>query len=145
LLALGERPRGRILAARLLRWLAPRLSLPAGIDPEGLSRDPEVVRAYREDPLVYDRLTLSLAAELFAAVGRTAARAGDVRIPVLLLHGGADRLCDPAGSRVFHAALKSEGSALHIYPELRHEIFNEPEREAVFEDLLAWLRDREAA
>ncbi len=133
-------PRGRILAARLLRWIVPRLSVPAGIDPQGLSRDPEVVRAYVDDPLVHDRMTLSLAAELFAAVGRTAARAGDVRIPVLLLHGGADTLCDPDGSRAFRAGLASEGCELRVYPELRHEIFNEPEREAVFEDLLRWLR-----
>jgi alpha-beta hydrolase superfamily lysophospholipase len=144
-LALGDVSRARLLAVRVLSRVAPRLSMPAGLDPEGLSRDPEVVRAYREDPWVYDRLTLSLAAELFRAAERTAGRGGEVRIPMLLLHGGADPLCNPAGSRGFHAALRSEGSALQIYPELRHEIFNEPERETVFGDLLAWLRGREGA
>jgi alpha-beta hydrolase superfamily lysophospholipase len=144
-LALGNVPRARILATRLLRWVAPRLSLAAGLDPEGLSRDPEVVRAYVEDPYVYDRLTLSLAAELFRAAERTAGRGGEIAIPMLVLHGGADPICDPAGSRAFHAALRSEGSGLQIYPKLRHEIFNEPEREAVFGDLLTWLRGREGA
>jgi alpha-beta hydrolase superfamily lysophospholipase len=144
-LALGEDlPRGRLLAARLLRWIAPRFAVPAGLDPEGLSRDPAVVRAYVEDPLVVDRMTLSLAAELFGAVARTAAGPGDVELPVLLLHGAADPLCSAEGSRAFHEGLRAEGSSLRIYPELRHEIFNEPERESVFEDLLGWLRERAA-
>jgi alpha-beta hydrolase superfamily lysophospholipase len=143
LLALAdELPRGRLLAARMLRWLAPRLTVPAGIDPEGLSRDPAVVRAYVDDPLVYGRMTLSLAAELFAAVGRTAAAPGDVDLPVLLLHGGADSLCPAEGSRAFHSGLRRGAKRLRVYPELRHEIFNEPEREAVFEDLLDWVRAR---
>jgi alpha-beta hydrolase superfamily lysophospholipase len=142
-LALGEDlPRGRLLAARLLRRLAPRLSIPAGLDPDGLSRDPSVVRAYVEDPLVHDRMTLSLATELTAAVERTAAGARDVGIPMLLLHGAADPLCPAEASRAFHAALPPGDSALHIYPELRHEIFNEPERESIFEDLIGWLRAR---
>ncbi len=137
--------RGRLLAARILRRVAPRLSVPAGIDPEGLSRDATVVRAYVEDPLVYDRMTLSLAAELSRAIPRAIGAAADVRLPVLLQHGGADPICRVEGSRAFHAALRSEGSALRIYPELRHEIFNEPERESVFEDLLAWVRARGGA
>ena len=145
-LALGDDvPKGRLLAARLLRWLAPWLAVPAGLDAEGLSRDPAVVRAYIDDPLVYDRMTLSLAAELFAAIERTAGGAGDVGVPVLLLHGGADPLCPERGSRAFHAGLRPDGCDLRVYPELRHEIFNEPERESVFEDLLGWVRARAGA
>lgn len=129
-------------AARILGRLLPRLRMKNAIDPEGLSRDPEVVRAYVADPLVFDKITTSLASQIFEAIQRTASGAKDVRLPMLMLHGGADPICPVAGSRAFHAELDATRSALRIYPELRHEIFNEPEREQVFEDLLAWVRER---
>jgi len=133
--------RGRLLAARLLRRLAPRLAFPAGLDLDGLSRDPEVVRAYVEDPLVHDRVTLSLGAELSAAIARTARSAARVKLPMLMLHGEDDTLCPARGTREFFAGLETKGSALRVYPGLRHEIFNEPERESVFRDVLEWLQD----
>lgn len=129
----------KIASARLLAWIAPRLSFDAGLDPEGISRDPEVVRAYREDPLVGRRITASLAAELHAALRRTAAGAADVRVPVLLLHGEEDPLCPVRGSADFHARLRVP-SRLRTYPRLRHEILNEPERAAVLEDAFEWIR-----
>jgi alpha-beta hydrolase superfamily lysophospholipase len=135
----------QLLALRLLRHVLPRLPMPRPIDPEGLSRDPEVGRAYLADPLVFQRMTLSLGAELFDAAGRTLAGGADVQTPLLLLHGEADPLCDAAGSRAFYEQLTTPGSDLRIYPELRHEIFNEPEQERVFADLLDWLRKREGA
>jgi alpha-beta hydrolase superfamily lysophospholipase len=64
---------------------------------------------------------------------------------MLLLHGADDRLCLAEGSRRFFAKLTVPASDLRVYPELRHEIFNEPEREAVFEDVLAWMRRPAAA
>jgi alpha-beta hydrolase superfamily lysophospholipase len=130
--------------ARLLRRLAPRLRMAAGLDPEHLSRDPGVVRAYVEDPLVFRRVTVSLASELLEAVPRTAGGAHQVRVPLLLLHGESDRLCPARGSRAFHGQLRGAGHRLRIYPQLRHELLNEPEHEQVLEDLLDWLRERES-
>jgi acylglycerol lipase len=145
-LALSGGPsRGRLRAARALRRVAPRFALDSGLDPQGLSRDPDVVRAYREDPLIPRKMTVSLAAELLAAIPRTAASSAEVRVPMLMLHGEADPICPVAGSRAFHAGLRAPGSRLRTYPGLRHEIFNEPEQESVFGDLLDWVREREAA
>jgi alpha-beta hydrolase superfamily lysophospholipase len=140
------------LMIRVLGRLWPRRTFASGIEPEALSRDPEVVRRYVEDPLIDPRITVSLAAEMMAAAGRIAGRGADVPLPVLLLHGESDSICSPAGSESFFAARtlsESKGRAgesgrqywnrLHVYPELRHEIFNEPEREAVFGDLLKWV------
>jgi acylglycerol lipase len=132
--------RGRIVAARLLRRLAPRLALGSGLDPAGLSRDPEVVRRYLEDPLVHRTMTTSLAAELLDAIPVVAARAVEVQVPMLLLHGSDDPLCPIEGSQGFHGGVRVPGSSFRAYPGLLHEIFNEPERLAVFGDLLDWLR-----
>jgi len=128
---------------RLVSRVLPRLRISAGIDPEGLSRDPTVVTRYVEDPLVDTKITLSLAVEMLDAASRTLHAGRDLALPLLMLHGGADPLCLSEGSRRFFAQLPSgearDSSELHIYPELRHEIFNEPEREKVFSDILGWI------
>jgi alpha-beta hydrolase superfamily lysophospholipase len=134
----------RLRVVRALRRFAPRLRLANGVDPGTLSRDPEVVRAYLDDPFVYRRITVSFASELMEAIVRTAGAAMQVRVPMLLLHGEADRLCPARGSRGFHGQLRGAGHRLRLYPQLRHEIFNEPEQEQVFEDVLAWLLERSA-
>lgn len=126
----------------LLRFgarLAPRLALPAGLDPQALCRDPEVVRRYREDPLIRLRITLGLAAALQQGAAHTAARAGEIAVPLLLLHGEADAICPVAASRAFFAGVRAPASALCTWPGLRHEILNEPEREQVLEAIFDWI------
>jgi alpha-beta hydrolase superfamily lysophospholipase len=134
--------RVRILSVRLLRRLLPRLSLASGLDPNGLSRDPKVVRRYLEDPLVFRRMTTSFGAELIGAMERIAQGSQEVALPMLVMHGEDDPICPPEGSRAFFPRVRGSGSALRIYPKLRHEIFNEPEQEDVFQDALEWLRAR---
>ena len=131
-------PRARLIAAPALQGLAPRISFASQLDPNALSRDPEVVRAYLEDPLVQRRITASLASEIMSAMKSTVAAA--VRVPMLLLHGEDDAICPVAGSRIFFEQLKVTQRGFHTYPELRHEIFNEPERATVLDDLVGWIR-----
>ncbi len=134
-------PRGRRIAAHLLRWLAPRLPLDSQLDPQGLSRDPEVVRAYLEDPLVQHKITPSLAAGMMSAMKRTVAVG--VKVPMLLLHGEADPICPVEGSQRFFEQLHVTQRRLITYPGLRHEILNEPERSRVLGDLVGWIRKLE--
>ena len=143
LLVAGAPSGAPLLALRLLRRVAPRFALARPIAPEALSRDPQVGRAYLDDPLVFRRMSVSLAAEMLDAGRRTLRGGAEVHLPMLLLHGEADPLCAAAGSRIFYERLGTGGSNLRIYPGLRHEIFNEPEQESVFADLLEWLRERE--
>jgi alpha-beta hydrolase superfamily lysophospholipase len=138
----------RLLLARALRRIAPRLLIDSGLPSEGLSRDPEVVRRYQADPLVDTRTTASLGVEMMAAIERTAGGGAGIEVPLLMLQGGDDPLCLASGSRRFFESLparSSPPSRLQIYPGLLHEIFNEPEQERVFEDLLGWLRGLESA
>ena len=134
----------QIVALRLLRPLLPRLRLNRPIAEDALSRDPEVGRQYRADPLVFQSMTLSLAWAIYDGARRTLEAAPGVGLPVLLLHGGDDPLCLSTGRRAFHEELAAPGSDLHIYPGLRHEILNETEWESVATDWLDWMRAREA-
>ena len=136
--------RMRLRVARTWRRFRPQLRLGAGISSSDLSRDVEVARAYDGDPLVFKRATASFAVEMLDAVERTGSAGMHVQVPLLLLHGEADRVCPPRGSRAFHGQLRGEGHRLCLYPKLRHEILNEPEQEQVFEDLLSWVLEREA-
>ena len=129
-----------IFAARVLARLLPRMRFDSQLDPAGLCRVPEVVRAYVDDPLVFRKVTTSLAKELFGAIRRTGEGGRNVRLPILLLHGEDDPICPVEASRQFFAQLGGAEKGLRTYPGLLHEIFNEPERETVFEDLLGWAR-----
>ena len=131
----------RILGFRLLRSFAPRLSLASGLDPEGLSSNPDVVRAYCADPLVQTRMTLSLAVAFFDAARRSAARGARISLPLLALHGRDDPICPAWTSEAFAGAVPR--GRFRIYDGMRHEIFNEPEQEAVFQDVLDWMGERE--
>lgn len=130
------------VAAKVLSALTPNLGV-FGVDPSLVSRDPEVVRAYREDPLVFHgKLPARTVAELAGAVERFPAAVPQIRIPLLLMHGTADRLAPPAGSTMVHERAGSSDKTLRLYEGLYHEILNEPEKETVIGDLLGWLNAR---
>jgi len=111
------------------------------LDAQGVSRDPAEVERYVNDPLNYSgALSARLVAELFKAMQNVQARAASIELPMLILHGGADVMASPEGSRFLDAHISSTDKTLKIYPELFHEIFNEPERLQVFADIEQWLQ-----
>lgn len=119
--------------------LFPRLTFDSGIEPEALSRDPEVVRAYRADPQVFERVSVRWYAEALEAQQRVLEGAGQLRVPCLLLLGTADDIADRHRAEDFFARAGSATKRLRVYPDFRHEVFNEVGREEVVGDLLAWL------
>jgi len=124
---------------RLISVLAPTAPL-IQLDASGVSRDPDVVKAYMNDPLVHHgKLSARLLSEMSATMKSTLARAGEVRAPIILMHGDADLLTAPSGSVELHARAGSKDKTLKLYPGLYHEIFNEPEKEAVLADMSSWL------
>jgi acylglycerol lipase len=135
---------GSALAKRLagmLSALVPNLGV-ATLNATAISRDPEVVRSYQQDPLVYrGRIKARTGAEILAAMQRLPAVLPRLSMPLLLLHGTDDQICLPAGSSMVHEAVSSQDKTLRSYPGLYHEVFNEPEREAILTDLIAWLND----
>lgn len=130
------------LTIRLLSRLAPRMGV-MQLAASGVSRDPEVVQAYCDDPLVnHGKMSARFVAELFGAMQLIQARAHELTLPLLILHGSADAMTSPAGSRFLYDAVSSADKTLELYPELYHEIFNEPERQQVYADMLQWCDKR---
>lgn len=119
--------------------LAPGLAVSNGLKPEWISRDPAVVAAYIADPLVHDRITPRLARFIVDAGTQTLALAPRWTLPTLLLWAGSDRCVAPAGSQAFADAAPRRIVQPQCFEPLFHEIFNEPENDAVFAALIAWL------
>ncbi|MGB8327840.1 MAG: lysophospholipase [Steroidobacteraceae bacterium] len=132
-------PRFRLIVARILSRVAPysgALKLPA----DAVSRDPAVVDSYEHDPLVYrGAVPARTAVELLDAMSQFPARALELRVPVLALHGTADRLVPLAAVQPVYDRIGSADKSIVLYPGLYHEVFHEPERAAVFADLEGWL------
>lgn len=111
-----------------------------GIDARGLSQDDTVVADYEADPLVHDRISARLARFILDAGEAARAAAPRWTLPTLLMWGGADPVVLPGGSRAFAAAAPQDVVTAYQFDGLRHEIFNELEREGVLMRLAQWLR-----
>jgi alpha-beta hydrolase superfamily lysophospholipase len=129
--------------------LVAALSPGAGVfqlDLHQFSRDPAVVRAGLEDPLVYQGAAPARTArELLGAIGQIQGHMEDVTIPVLAMHGAADSVTPPDGSKALVARARSTDKTLKIYPGLYHDLLHEPEKEQVMADLVKWLSDHAPA
>lgn len=132
-------PKAAIPVLRAVGKFLPTLR-PAGIDTTKISKDPGVVAAYQADPLVHHgKPTLGLSLGLFSQFDVLPGRARSLTIPLLLQHGGKDALADPAGSRLLESTSGSPDQTVRWYPDLWHEIYNEPERAQPLADLREWL------
>ncbi|MFZ1996811.1 MAG: lysophospholipase [Solirubrobacteraceae bacterium] len=135
-------PKPLELVGRTLSVIAPRAPLIA-IDPAQISRDAAVVQAYRSDPLVHHgKVPARTAAQIADAVRRFPSTAGAITVPTLILYGTADGLCPPGGSVMLGERIGSADKTVKAYDGLFHEILNEPEREAVLDDIAGWLNTR---
>jgi alpha-beta hydrolase superfamily lysophospholipase len=129
----------KMFVAKMLGKIAPGMpveELPA----DAVSRDPEVVAAYIADPLVHHGKIPAGIARAFLGIAETMPqRAGALTAPLLVVHGEQDKLIPVAGSRHLMECVGSQDAHLKVYPELYHEVFNEPERAVVLDDVASWI------
>ncbi|MER7012192.1 lysophospholipase [Saccharopolyspora sp. NPDC000359] len=125
--------------APLLAKLLPDLGIRT-IDPGTISRDPEVVRAFRADPLNHHgKMRARTAVEIMRTAEAMPQRLPSLTMPLLVLHGGADRLMPPTASELVRDHAGSADLTFRIHDGLHHESHNEPEKEAVLDEIVAWL------
>ncbi|MBN3886734.1 MAG: lysophospholipase [Nostoc sp.] len=129
----------RVLLGKMLSRIWPRFTLNTGIDISAGSRDQQVLAAFAQDTLRHTRATARLATEFFATVDWINAHAGDWQLPLLILHGGADRVALPAGSDIFYQRVNCTDKLRIEYPEAYHEIQSDINYREVMADLEDWL------
>jgi alpha-beta hydrolase superfamily lysophospholipase len=132
-----EPARIKVLMAHFLNRILPGLVQPSGLNTNYLSHDPSIVDLYNTDPLVHDKISVSLFASTMKSAGHALSHAGDLKIPLLLIHGSDDKICSPEGSREF--ALKTDMAELKIWDGGFHELHNEPFRAEVFDYIINWI------
>jgi len=130
------------LVMKLFSRVLPKLRM-LQLDASEVSRDPEVVDSYRNDPFVYTgKVSARLLEQLFSAIEELEDKLPDIQLPMLILHGSSDGLALPEGSKMLQEKISSRDKKLIIYEGLYHEIYNEPEQEDVMADVADWLAPR---
>jgi len=128
----------KILAAKILGKLLPKLTLSSGLDVNAISRDKKVVDVYNHDPLVHDRVSLGFGRIMLATAQWTLKHSAEFSLPLLLLHGKADGIAFFSGSIEFAKPLK-EKCKLILFDDAFHELHNEPEKEIVLNTMIQWM------
>lgn len=136
-----EPPAWKIRLARLMDRILPGFTQSAGLELTALSHDPKVVEAYKNDPLVHEQISARLFIELLNSGEWALAHAEEFPLPLLLMHGGGDRLTSADASREF-ARRGGRNITLHIWDDWYHEIHNEPDQEEVFKVTVIWMDAR---
>jgi len=135
-------PALKVLGARIAGKLVPWLPMPTGLLYRDLTSDEEMQSWTERDPLYGKATTPRWFMESTRAQEEVLRRAGEFVYPLLVLTGGSDRIADPAAARAFFDAAGSRDKELKTYDGLRHEIFNELERERTFGDTIGWISAR---
>jgi alpha-beta hydrolase superfamily lysophospholipase len=136
-----QEQKAKIALVRLLGSILPGITSPSGLDPATISRDPAVVQAYINDPLVHSTTSLGFGKAGLNAIDLCFARAKEFPAPLLIMHGTKDRLAYPGGSEDFAKLVREAGQdvTLKLWEGLYHELHNEPEKAEVFKFMIAWL------
>lgn len=128
-----------IFMSKILSAIAPKMGVLA-LDASAISRDPEVVEAYINDPLVFHGKTPArLGTEVLSAMMRITEEADKMSLPMIIVQGSDDLLVDPSGAQMLYDKTSSTDKTINIYDGMYHEVFNEPDRDRVLIDVEDWL------
>jgi len=126
-------------ASQIMARVAPRMGVQE-LDSAWLSHDPAIVKDYDSDPLNYrGKVMMRTGAEMLRKAKWAQEHASRISIPILCLHGSEDKLADPAGSQIIYERAGSTDKAIQIFDGLYHEIFNEYQKEDIYQMVGDWL------
>ena len=128
--------------APILGKIAPKMKT-TPLEITTLTRSAEELEKYENDPLVYRQGTRArTGAELLSAIKELEPKFPQLSLPYLGMHGLAEKIADPVGTKELHRLAKSTDKTIKLYEGLYHELVNEPERDGVIDDIKEWIIDR---
>ena len=135
-------PPVKVLAGKLASRIYPKLGLPSGLKGNEVTRDPEIAAIYDRDPLNNKNATARWFTEATAAQEEVLRRAPELKLPLLMLVGEADKVADAAQARVVFDRVGASDKTLHMLTGQYHEVLNEPpaERAKNVAEIVEWLR-----
>lgn len=128
-----------VLLSRILSRIWPTFSTSTGLDARAISRDPDVVAAYENDPLVHDKATARFGTEAAAAIEWTRDHAVDLELPLLIIHGTADRIIPCQASQAFFEQVPGPDKERDELEGYYHEAHNDVGWERAVTILKDWL------
>jgi alpha-beta hydrolase superfamily lysophospholipase len=131
----------KVFMAKVLGSLLPTTALASGLEPKDLSHDETVVKAYINDPLIHDKITFGFGKVMTSVTTWVLAHAGEFPLPLLLMHGKADRIAFPSSSAEVAEKLKGK-CTLVLWNDAYHEVHNEPEKDEFFKTMTLWMDAR---
>jgi len=131
-------PAIKLFAGKLLRKIAPSVTMPSELDVNQLSYDQNVIDAYNADPLVHDKISGETAIGMFEASDYALQHASEMKIPLLIMHGNDDGICSIEGSKQIAESTK-QNSTLKIWNKMKHEIHNEKAQNEVLQFAVDWM------
>lgn len=133
-------PQWKMVLGKLMLNLYPSLTLPSGLDPNGISRIPEEVTRYESDNLVHDKISPMYSFPIMDAGEWAIASAGKLNIDTLLLHGKADSIIDFHGTQEFHQ--NATTTALKLFNGGFHELHHDLCSIDMLDTIRQWFRSR---
>ncbi len=131
-------PALQVALGRMMNNIAPGFTQKSGLDTAALSHDPNIVKAYNDDPLVHDKISARLFVGMYETGLWALDHAAEFSLPLLLMHGTADRLTSADASRQF-AERGGKKVTWRAWDGLYHEIHNEPEKAKVIKVMIDWM------
>jgi len=128
-----------VALARILSRIYPRFSIDLGLDHDALSRIPSVLRSYKEDPLVHGKVSARWGTESLSALESVKMQGENINIPILMIHGEADRINSAEGARKFFDQIRFHDKEFRGYPGSYHEVHNDLDYQKMLSDLLDWI------
>ncbi|MBI1225632.1 MAG: alpha/beta fold hydrolase [Bacteroidetes bacterium] len=127
-----------VLFGKIMDKISPSLTQANGLDTNELSNDPKVIETYLKDPLVHNKISVRAGTSLLQGAEYLAQFKGKVSVPMLLMHGTADKITSPDGSAIFAKQASGEVTRKE-WQGLKHEIHNEPQQNEVLAFLVEWM------
>ena len=128
----------KVLLGRMMNNILPGFTQASGLETAALARDPQVVQAYENDPLVHDKISARMFVSIHEAGLWALSHVARFPLPLLLMHGEADRILSAEAARQF-AAAAGKKATLKIWEGWYHEVHNEPEQGEAFKVMVQWL------
>ena len=133
-------PKWKMVLGRLLMHIHPSMTMPSGLDANGISRIEKEVEKYKSDPLIHDQVSPMYSFPIMDAGRWAIDNAKKLQTDTLLLHGTADPIIDYGATEAFHKNAKT--TELELFEDAYHELHNDLCREAMMQTVKNWLGQR---
>lgn len=133
-------PAIKVALGRLIGKILPAFTEKSEVDAQGLSHDPEVGRAYKNDPLVHNSISISMFNGVINAGEAALIAAHRFHLPLLLMHGTADPITSHRASKKFAVQVKNELIKFVEWKDMKHELHNEIVKTEVLKTMSDWAK-----